>query len=78
MTDKIDKFIKSLNANLRLKLKKRLIKLRSNPFEGADIKKLKGFKEKVYRLRTGKIRIIYKVNNNSIVVIDIDFRGNIY
>lgn len=78
MTDKIDKFIKSLNPKFRLKLKQRLIKLKSDPFKGEDIKKLKGFKEKIYRLRIGKVRIIYKVVQKRIEIIDIDYRGNIY
>lgn len=78
MTSKIDKFLKSLNADLRLKLRNRLIELKSAPFESLDIKELKGFKNKVYRLRVGKIRIIYKIENKNIEIIDIDFRGNIY
>jgi len=78
MTDKVDKFIKALDPKFRLKIKKRLTELKSAPFEGADIKKLKGYKGKIYRLRMGKLRIIYRVIKEQILIVDIDYRGNIY
>jgi mRNA interferase RelE/StbE len=63
----------------RERLKNRLEDLKLNPFKSSnDIKKLKGFKEDFYRLRMGKIRIIFKTNNEKIEIIDIDYRGNIY
>ena len=78
MTDKIDKIIKSLTPQTRERLKQRLLKLKRDPFSGSDIKKIKGFDDKIYRLRMGKIRIIYKTGNNGVEIIDIDYRGNIY
>jgi len=79
MPDKIIKFINSLDKKTRERLKKRLIDLKTNPFKSTnDIKKLKGNKENFYRLRMGKIRIIYKINDKDIEIIDIDYRGNIY
>lgn len=77
MPDKISKFIAALNTKMRAKLKKKLVDLKANPFKGQDIKKLTGFND-FYRLRMGKIRIIYRVVNNDIEIVDIDYRGNIY
>lgn len=78
MTDKIEKFISSLSAKQRQRLKERLVRLKSSPFAGSDIKKLKSFDDKTFRLRSGKIRIIYKVDPQGIIILDIDYRGNIY
>jgi mRNA interferase RelE/StbE len=45
-----------------------------------DIMKLKGNWEGYYRLRKGKLRIIFEVNKNDkiIYVERIDFRGEVY
>lgn len=44
-----------------------------------DIKKLKGEKHPaLYRLRVGKYRIIYHIENQSIVIVGVDTRGDIY
>lgn len=78
MPDKIAKFLNSLDAKVKAKLKQRLKLLQSSPFSGQDIKLLHGYSEKLFRLRMGKIRIIYKVVDAGIEIIDIDYRGNIY
>jgi mRNA-degrading endonuclease RelE of RelBE toxin-antitoxin system len=78
MTDKISKFINSLDKKTRIKLKQRLVELSKNPYSGSDTKKLKGFDDKIFRLRMRKIRIIYKIIDKDILIIDIDYRGNIY
>jgi mRNA interferase RelE/StbE len=79
MTDKIRKFIDLLDRKTRTRLRNMLKSLRENPFtESADTKKLKGFRDNVYRLRLGTIRIIYEIVETNIVIIDIDYRGNIY
>ncbi|MBU1151564.1 type II toxin-antitoxin system RelE/ParE family toxin, partial [Patescibacteria group bacterium] len=62
----------------REKLKSRLIELKANPLKGNDIKRLQGYNCPTYRLRLGKIRIIFTINNNNLEIIDIDYRGNIY
>ena len=47
-----------------------------------DVKQLKGNFKNFYRVRVGKIRILFELNNNEIKIIaivnDIDFRGDIY
>ena len=78
MTVKIDKFVISLDANLRARLRRRLIELKRSPFDGGDIKKLKGYGKSIYVLRPEKIRIIYRTIDEKVEIIDIDFRGNIY
>lgn len=78
MTDKITKFIKSLNSKTRANLKKKLIEIRKNPHTANNIKKLNNWGKDCFRARIGKIRIIYKIKNKKIEIIDIDYRGNIY
>ncbi len=78
MSDRIKKFLDSLDAKTREKIKEYLLEIKKNPFlEGGDIKKLKKHKN-CYRLRIGKIRIVYEVTKEDIEIIDIDYRGNIY
>ena len=44
-----------------------------------DIKKLQGEKyPPLYRLRVGKYRIIYHIENEEIIIAKIDTRGDIY
>lgn len=45
-----------------------------------DSKRIIGEKEKVFRIRVGKFRVLYRVDyeNYRVVVIDIDFRERIY
>lgn len=46
-----------------------------------DLKQLKGKYKGMYRIRKGKIRIIFSIKKEAIVIIfvsAIDFRGNIY
>lgn len=42
--------------------------LKSNPFFGPNIKKLKGELEGLYRYRIGDYRLIYKVDKDKIIV----------
>lgn len=78
MPDKIAKFIESLDGKMRRRLKEKLVSLKLNPFRAKGVKKLKSSGGDFYRLRIGKIRIIYKISSKQVEVIDIDYRGNIY
>lgn len=79
MTDKNKKFIDSLDEKTRQRLKARMVSLLKNPFQkNQDIKKLKNWGANVYRLRMGKIRIIFQITNHKIKILAIDYRGNIY
>lgn len=61
MVDKIQKALNKLIDKERKKIKQILLDLRNHKLTGYDIKKLKG-QDDIYRIRTGKIRIIYKIN----------------
>jgi len=78
MTDKVTKFINSLSTDLKRKLKEKLLLLKTNPYGMKDVKKLQTPENNLYRLRLGKIRIIYKLTDQEIEIVDIDYRGNIY
>jgi mRNA interferase RelE/StbE len=43
----------------------------------ADVKKLKGFKNK-YRLRAGNYRVLFELEGGTVVVYDVGDRKNIY
>ena len=75
------KFMEEHNIvyEVREELKNFLSKLKEEKIN-VDVKKLKGNWEGYYRLRKGKLRIIFEVNkdNKSIYVERIDFRGEVY
>jgi len=77
MSDKIKKFIATLDAKTKEKIIQKIEALLNDPFEQKNIKKLSGSKD-FYRLRIGDIRIIYKITKNQVEIIDIDYRRNIY
>lgn len=77
MVDKIQKFFNKLDKKTLKKIKLKLLEIQKDPFHSTNIKKIKG-KDNTYRVRIGKIRIIYVVIDNNIDIIDIDYRGSIY
>ncbi len=72
---KAKKFIDGLPQNERVRIAAAIQKLPN----GEDIKKLKGHDD-LLRLRVGKYRIIYTVDNGELIVyvIDAGNRGQIY
>ncbi|MBT4384517.1 type II toxin-antitoxin system RelE/ParE family toxin [Candidatus Peregrinibacteria bacterium] len=78
MTSKVAKFLKLLDLDTRRRLVAKLIDLKMNPYGMKGVKKIKAFGRNVYRLRVGKIRIIYVIVDNKVEILDIDFRGNVY
>jgi len=45
-------------------------KLSSNPFASSpNIKKLKGFKPPIYRIRSGNFRILYRINDKIVIIL---------
>lgn len=48
------------------------------PFNDLDIKKMKGEWLGFYRLRIGKIRIIFRLSDDDIEVFTIGVRGDVY
>ena len=55
-------------------------KLKSNPFYGLHIKKLKGEFEGYYRYRIGNYRLFYLIENDKVLIIvtDLKHRQNAY
>lgn len=54
--------------------------LRTNPFFGPNIKKLKGEFKEIYRYRIGDYRLFYKISEETVIVfiLDIESRKNAY
>ncbi len=50
------------------------------PFREMDIRRLKGKRKGFMRLRIGKVRVILKIDveNKTIRIYTIDYRGNVY
>jgi len=76
-----EKFIdkQDVHIEVREELKKFLVKIRGGDVN-IDLKKLVGDWEGYYRLRKGRLRIIFEVNKNEKVLFieKIDFRGDVY
>lgn len=70
-------------ARIRSQLNQLLVTVEEQgfiPFTDLDIKKMKGEWEGFYRLRVGKIRVIFALSNdfNGIEVYTIGARGDVY
>lgn len=64
MVDKIQKALNKLSEKERSAIKQILNDIHHGKVEVYDLKKLKG-REDVYRIRKGKIRIIYRIDHQS-------------
>ena len=73
MTDKIQKALDKFSNQEKEIVKNLLLKIKTKQLHGADIKKLKGHND-IYRVRKGKIRIIYKINNDGIYLLAMERR----
>jgi len=59
----------TIPKELRKKILPDIRNLSSNPFPiGTMIKKLKGFKPPLYRLRSGDYRVLYRVQGNMVTI----------
>lgn len=73
----VDKIIKSLSKFTQKEkdlVKKLLLKINKNNVAGLDLKKLKG-RDDIYRVRKGKIRIIYRIDNKQVYLLTIERRN---
>lgn len=81
LNKKVIKFLQRRSESEKKSIKRKIDLLEQNPIknENQDIKQLKGV-ENVYRLRIGKIRLVYQVLNEKLVVIlfSAGMRGDIY
>jgi mRNA-degrading endonuclease RelE of RelBE toxin-antitoxin system len=57
--DKITKALQNLSSKEKEIIKNILLKIKENSFSGFDLKKLKNC-DNIFRIRKGKIRIIFK------------------
>jgi mRNA-degrading endonuclease RelE of RelBE toxin-antitoxin system len=73
--DKISKALKKLSAKEKIKVKILLEKILSGNFSNVDIKKLKG-RDDIYRIRQGKLRIIFCNRETVIAILTIERRSD--
>lgn len=54
--------------------------LRTNPYFGPNIKKLKGEYKEIYRFRIGDYRLFYKISEETVIIfiLDIESRKDAY
>jgi mRNA-degrading endonuclease RelE of RelBE toxin-antitoxin system len=76
-----DRFIQAegIQGAVRNQIEGFLRKLRGEPVN-IDVKKLKGEWKGYFRIRKGKLRIIFSIDNagRSIYIERVDFRGDVY
>jgi len=84
---KADKFFIKNSTTLSKEKSRELIiksvkKILQNEDTNVDVKQLKGNLQKYYRIRSGKIRILFELIDGQItvtaIVNDVEFRGNVY
>ncbi len=73
--NKIDKFLKKLILEDRVFILKILHQVRSGEYDGLNVKKLKGFGN-AYRVRVGRIRIIFTRVGDEITIDNVEFRND--
>ena len=75
MVDKITKSLNKFSDSERAMVKKILVALNSGNFSGLDLKKLKSH-ENIFRIRKGKIRIIYRLQSGQIYLLAVEKRND--
>jgi mRNA-degrading endonuclease RelE of RelBE toxin-antitoxin system len=73
--NKIEKFLAKLDAERRGVVLAILLQIRAGDFQGLNLKKLKAVGS-LYRVRAGKVRIIFEMDTKGIRVLAIDFRND--
>ncbi len=73
--DKIKKALKKFTEKEKKIVKNILGKISERDFNNLDIKKLKN-REDIFRIRKGKIRIVYIIKNNNIKILLIERRND--
>ena len=74
MVNKIEKFLAKLSKSQRNKLAEIVENLRKNWKVAGDVKPLVGKKE-LFRLRTGKFRIVFKIMDGEVLILKIATRN---
>jgi len=78
--NQVVKFYNHLDDKNAARINHAIDTLLENPASGKNIKKLKGELTGKFRLRTGKYRIVYRIENDKskVIIEDIAVRGKIY
>jgi len=64
--------LKDISKELRDQIHQDLRDLESGPFpSGSHIKRLRGFRPPVYRLRSGNFRILYHIQENKVMILPV-------
>ena len=74
MTDKIKKLLAKLTAKERELVKLLILRVKLGDTDGLDVKQLKGHAD-MYRVRKGRIRIVYRKTPKEFLIIRIDRRN---
>lgn len=74
MADKIKKMLAKLTASEREMLKLTILRIKMDDTYGLDIKRLQGHSD-LFRVRRGKLRIVYRKNSEVFQVMRIDRRN---
>ena len=75
LSPKAAKYLERLDEPIKGRIKAALKKLEQQPPQG-DISPMTG--QEGFRLRVGKYRLLFGIKDDTIVVTDIDLRGQIY
>ena len=72
-------FLKKIESSLWARIINRIEKLRSEPFP-KDTKRVKGIREKTFRIRVGDYRILYMVypERNLLFISKVEKRARVY
>ena len=73
--NKIQKALQKFDESERIALKKIIVQIKSGNFSNLDLKKLKGY-DNVFRVRKGKFRVIFSLDNNKTTLIAIGRRND--
>lgn len=74
MVDKIQKALNKFSNKEKSLVKNLLKKIKTSEVKGLDIKKLKGY-DNIFRIKKGKIRIIYRTEKENIFILTIEKRS---
>ncbi len=72
--DKISKALEKIDKKEKEAIRNILVKIKNKDFKGFDVKKLKG-RNNIFRVRKGKIRIIYHLKQEKIMILSIERRS---
>ena len=73
--DKISKILSKLRPKERAWADRAVRLIRIGHVSEFDVKKLKGF-DNIFRVRKGRVRIIYKIDKSYFVIIDVQTRND--